>query len=819
MSERITLIEIDLDRCSNTYGIAPCTAALGVTGSDKCFNSFATCQDQPNYNTEIATARYSTSSAKIPASIDAIPNIASVSYRPTKLELGESIGIRASINITFKDSRFPDSGPEGDRYLIDRDYDPYTRGSYWGKFRARWPYVKGSDIRLIRGDTSQTVAQMETRHFIVEKVAGPDSSGTFTIQCKDALQLADGKQSQAPLISNGALDAAITTGTTSITLKPPGIGNTDYPASGLAQIGGEEVVTFTRAADVMTIVRGQENTSAADHDQDSRVQLCINYTGNTVTNIINDLLVNYANVPSSFIPITDWTKEDDTYIGRNYSAVIAEPTSVTKLINELLEQTASTIWWDDISKLIRFRVLRSVNSDAALYTDDIIIGGSFSATDQPDKRVSQVWTYYGQLSPLEKLNETKNYAATQATVSPESELNFNGVPSIKRIFSRWIPSVGKDAAEKLNELILSRYSTPPRLISFNLQRSTFGVTPELGGGYRAESRTIQDFTGATVQLPIQALQIKTSDSSYSILAEEVLYSSTIAPTDPAIKNVTIQENANNITLKTYFDSVWATLNSGDVVNISVEDGVTIGSSSTEVEAIVYGDWPNGITINLTNNGIVVGKGGAGGAGGRVVDNSTVENGGTGGDGGDAISVAQPNNPTINIINNGTIGSGGGGGGGGGAVSMRPYIGQASFAGTSGSGGGGGAYQGVGGVLGAILPGLLIKEDARSFGYSHGLSGQTSANTILGLGGAQVNKVISKGDDIGTSVYSNNGKGGDGGGLGVQGKFGSAGAADGTEFFSVTSSGGAGGDDGSSINKSGKTVTITNNGTILGAVIA
>ena len=815
MAERITLVEIDLDRCSNTYSIAPCTAALGVTGDDKCFNSFATCQDKPNYNTEIATARYSTSSAKIPASIDAIPNIAKVSYRPTKLELGKSIGIRASIDITFKDSRFPDSGPEGDRYLVDRDYDPYTRGSYWGKFRARFPYVKGSDIRLIRGDTSQTIAQMETRHFIVEKVAGPDSSGTFTIQCKDALQLADGKQSQAPLISNGALDAAITTGTTSITLKPAGIGNTDYPSSGIAQIGGEEVVSFTRAADVMTIVRAQKKTVAAEHDEDSRVQLCIQYTGNSVTNIINDLLVNYANVPQALIPLADWTNEDSVYIGRNYATVIAEPTSVSKLINELLEQTASTIWWDDISKLIRFRVLRSVNSDAALYTDDIIISDSFSATDQPDKRVSQVWTYYGQLNPLEKLDETKNYAVTQATVSPESELNFNGVPSIKRIFSRWIPSVGQDAAETLNNLTLSRYSTPPRLISFGLQRDTFGVAPELGGGYRIESRTIQDFTGASIQVPIQTIQIKTSDSGYMVLAEEVLYSGSTGggdnPGNPGgpvnIKPVTIRENANNITLRTYFDSIWSTINPGDTINISIEDGVTIGSSSTGLHALLFGDWPSGITINLTNNGIIVGKGGAGGAGGRVVNENTVQDGLAGSIGGGAINVTLGTTPVINIINNNFIGGGGGGGGGGGACIgvLDAGMGGSSIGAISGSGGGGGASSAIGAQGGTIS--LPASGGGISYVFKVGLSGASASQMVSGAGGNNQNFA----GDFQTIVSGSGGN---------AGAFGDAGLSGGNGISNEdTSNGGTGGAAGFAVDKNGLTVTITNNGTIAGAVIA
>jgi hypothetical protein len=39
--------ELDIPRCANTYGVAPCTAAL--TGDNKCFNSRASCQDLPNF--------------------------------------------------------------------------------------------------------------------------------------------------------------------------------------------------------------------------------------------------------------------------------------------------------------------------------------------------------------------------------------------------------------------------------------------------------------------------------------------------------------------------------------------------------------------------------------------------------------------------------------------------------------------------------------------------------------------------------------------------------------------------------------------------
>jgi len=53
-------VEIELDRCSRIYGdaftsppgspLVGCQAQVGVTGADKCYNSWETCQDETNFN-------------------------------------------------------------------------------------------------------------------------------------------------------------------------------------------------------------------------------------------------------------------------------------------------------------------------------------------------------------------------------------------------------------------------------------------------------------------------------------------------------------------------------------------------------------------------------------------------------------------------------------------------------------------------------------------------------------------------------------------------------------------------------------------------
>jgi len=55
--QAITILELDLDACSLTYGNSPCTAS--GTAALKCFNTFGTCQDTANFAKTTKTFRFS----------------------------------------------------------------------------------------------------------------------------------------------------------------------------------------------------------------------------------------------------------------------------------------------------------------------------------------------------------------------------------------------------------------------------------------------------------------------------------------------------------------------------------------------------------------------------------------------------------------------------------------------------------------------------------------------------------------------------------------------------------------------------------------
>jgi hypothetical protein len=119
--------------------------------------------------------------------------------------------------------------------------------------------------------------------------------------------------------------------------------------------------------------------------------------------------------------------------------------------------------------------------------------------------------------------------------------------------------------------------------------------------------------------------------------------------------VTITSTQDSLNLLSAIEAVYGTQSAASVYRVTVDSGVTIGgtSSSPNNSAVTWGDFPDGSTVTLVNNGAIEGKAGAQGTGGA------------GGTGGDAV-YANYANQTMNITNNGNLFAGGGGGGLGGA---------------------------------------------------------------------------------------------------------------------------------------------------------
>src|SRR5690606_14290627 len=150
--------------------------------------------------------------------------------------------------------------------------------------------------------------------------------------------------------------------------------------------------------------------------------------------IIADLQENYADISGSYIPLDDWLTETGSYLRQVYTALIPEPTDVDALCDEQIEQAALAVWSDERAQKIRLQVLRQIATDAAAYDDSVIMEGSLRWQEQPEKRVSQVWVYFGLIDPLGDIEDPSNYRSCEVVIDQDAEADA-GV-AIKKIFSR-----------------------------------------------------------------------------------------------------------------------------------------------------------------------------------------------------------------------------------------------------------------------------------------------------------------------------------------------------------------------------------------------
>lgn len=219
--------------------------------------------------------------------------------------------------------------------------------------------------------------------------------------------------------------------------------------------------------------------------------------------------------------------------------------------------------------------------------------------------------------------------------------------------------------------------------------------------------------------------------------------------------------------------------------VTVPVGVVISASVTSNYALtISGSFPKG--LKLINNGSIIGKGGAGGAG---VNGWSAGNMGTvaaptnqvpdnrGAAGGPALLISS----SVVIDNtNGIIGGGGGGGGGGGMGEWNGGVGT----GGGGGGGGAGGISNIGGAAGVFGTSTAAGDGA---GSQHGVTGSPGTATTGGAGGAGYYHAYGAG---GWNYLTSSAAGGTGGGLGAAGATGGTGG--GSSGGSVGGVGGAAG---------------------------
>lgn len=480
MTQRIesTVLEIDVDRCANTYGVAPCTAA----GTEKCYNTFGTCQDKPNFVRGVQTIRFTGVGSPIPLGQRWRPYIVSVENAPTELDPSKGLAVRSALAVKLVDET--DADRETDPYIATRS--PSPGGTFWQRLLARNKHLVGRPARLSRafidGDGVRGAETIE--RFVVEAVKGPDPRGEITLSLKDPIKLTD--RAKAPTPSSGALALDMLINDMQLTLT---LGKgAEYPSAGYVRIGDEIIRYDGKVGDVLTwsssSYRATWGTEANAHETGELVQLCLHYDNQRVWQVLKDLL-NRSGVEDAIIDLAGMEDQDDSWLSEGYriTTLLSDPTDISQLLRELSEQTIGALWWSETEQKVRYRVILpdspAATAVAPLTNEANLVNGTFTVERQDTERLTFVAMYYGLSRATDDPDKVSNFRLGEAVIDQDAESeNEYGDRRTKVMTSRWFYGPQNTRAMRtLVRRLLGRYRDPPRSFTFSLDPKDDSVRP------------------------------------------------------------------------------------------------------------------------------------------------------------------------------------------------------------------------------------------------------------------------------------------------------------------------------------------------------
>ena len=204
----VVVVAMTVDRCANTYGVAPCTAS-GAVGTE-CYNTYSTCQDKPNYIKDGHTYAFCSRGVPLPAGQPMRPYVVEMPKgAPAELDVNRGMSRRSQLRAVLVDET--DNDTEQDPYYATRPSAP--QGTFWTRWLARNPYYLGRRANIGRGFAT-LAADGKTLEwdwctfawelYLIDNIAR-DTHGQVEVTLKDFASLLD--NAKIPPSTDGTLQA------------------------------------------------------------------------------------------------------------------------------------------------------------------------------------------------------------------------------------------------------------------------------------------------------------------------------------------------------------------------------------------------------------------------------------------------------------------------------------------------------------------------------------------------------------------------------------------------------------------------------------
>lgn len=416
----VDLLVITVDKCANTYSVAPCTASLSA--GKECRNSFHTCQDRANYVRTTEEWPICTKGI-IPFKGSAIyePILDSLNISATELKEQAKKPIKSRLKFKLMNYRADNIASE-----LMAPGDPYadTRASFQGtrlrKLLARHPNLKGRPIKYLRGALGDSLGEyIQIFQGVIYDVS-QDVNGDVTIEAEDLL--AKMEETFIPPKVQLKIVEAITDSDVTLTVDSPAL----LPSAPNYVYIGEELIKYGAKDDITgvlsTLSRGQEGTTAASHSDNSKVVRVQWWDFDNPFDILEDILdiVGYTagQIDSATFASEKIFPETDI----NFSAFITEPTKASDLYYEIVDHIDADSWvGEDLKITIRRRIQNRPGRTYTDFTEDASFILDTQAVDRNQKNIITRATMLWDLRVGQKMDEIESYERVNQFINTDAE--------------------------------------------------------------------------------------------------------------------------------------------------------------------------------------------------------------------------------------------------------------------------------------------------------------------------------------------------------------------------------------------------------------
>ena len=366
--EHFEVLEIDL----------PVIVGTCTQGSSNGFGTPLTC-DQA-WADVYKTYKFTNQNAPLLPESIVYRSITKINENTTEIKPSTGLSARGSMSITLTDFiGDPNDETAGVTSTVK------NQGTFFGKLNARQIMEnKSVRLKLYRVEADGTIdlaGGAETHHYSIKSFQSNDN-GTWTLQCKDVLALANLNEKTWPPTSGGFLRLDIDDAVTSI----PVDGNTDYSSVFAVRVGDEfmrvdSVANNLTATAALTVQnRGftisaptsgvlLTRTIADSHSAGDEVFVCDLSDNETIDSLLTRILVA-SDFDVALIPAAAWAAEvDEWHALDKINTLHSEAEDVNDVLAKILTGFLMDMWFDQIDNLAKLSAISVWKESSTVLTE------------------------------------------------------------------------------------------------------------------------------------------------------------------------------------------------------------------------------------------------------------------------------------------------------------------------------------------------------------------------------------------------------------------------------------------------------------------